>query len=221
MNALMTLPKAIAVMTDPCAQAMTTIDQLPAIALAASPLDLWDEMLDFCFRIGCGGMAFFDLAERSGPPVLVKTSFPVGSDLGRLRQALTNSHGAAVMLDEVTLAVPAFGPRGLEAALLVRLGHFEACLPDCAEALCAVFQLAYSRYRQMAPGHREDDISLSDREREIMQWVVRGKSNSVIGTILGISASTVDTYMRRIFRKLDVGDRTSAAMRAVALGAIG
>ncbi len=52
-----------------------------------------------------------------------------------------------------------------------------------------------------------------------MLWVTRGKSNSVIGSILGISASTVDTYMRRIFRKLDVTDRTSAAMRAIAIAA--
>ena len=93
-------------------------------------------------------------------------------------------------------------------------------LPEWTGQLAVAFQLAYSRYRQLEPKNHGADVGLSEREREIMLWVTRGKSNSVIGSILGISASTVDTYMRRIFRKLDVADRTSAAMRAVAIGAI-
>ena len=59
---------------------------------------------------------------------------------------------------------------------------------------------------------------LSAREKEVIHWVARGKSNSVIGDILGCSAHTVDTHLRRIFAKLDVSDRISAAVRAVALG---
>lgn len=59
---------------------------------------------------------------------------------------------------------------------------------------------------------------LSARENEVIHWVARGKSNSVIGDILGCSAHTVDTHLRRIFAKLEVSDRISAAVRAVALG---
>ncbi len=36
----------------------------------------------------------------------------------------------------------------------------------------------------------------------------------------GISVHTVDTIVRRIFRKLDVADRTSAALKGVAYGLI-
>jgi DNA-binding CsgD family transcriptional regulator len=220
MNAHFIPRLAKAAKPDPCIAMRMTVDQLPAIVTAPSPLDLWDEMFDFCSRLGCRGMAFFDIAERSGPPVLVKSSYAVELDVAGLRRELAASTEMALRLDALTLAVPTYGPRGLEGALLVRHGSRDDCLPDCTESLCAVAQLAYSRYRQMQPIVREEDVPLSEREREIMQWVVRGKSNSVIGTILGISASTVDTYMRRIFRKLDVGDRTSAAMRAVALGAV-
>ncbi|MBO9669960.1 MAG: autoinducer binding domain-containing protein [Sphingobium sp.] len=64
------------------------------------------------------------------------------------------------------------------------------------------------------------DRQLSSREKEILDWVARGKSNTVIADILEISPGTVDTYMRRIYEKLEVSDRTSAAVKGVGLGLI-
>ena len=61
---------------------------------------------------------------------------------------------------------------------------------------------------------------LSARELEILDWVARGKSNSVIADILSLSGATVDTYLRRIYDNLDVSDRTSAAVRGVGMGLI-
>ena len=51
-------------------------------------------------------------------------------------------------------------------------------------------------------------------------WVAKGKSNSVIADIIGISPNTVDTYLRRIFEKLEVSDRVTAALRGLAIGLI-
>jgi LuxR family transcriptional regulator/LuxR family quorum-sensing system transcriptional regulator CciR len=51
-------------------------------------------------------------------------------------------------------------------------------------------------------------------------WLARGKSKSVTADILEISPHTVDTTVRRIFRKLGVSDRTSAVMKAVNSGVI-
>lgn len=62
---------------------------------------------------------------------------------------------------------------------------------------------------------------LSERETEILKWVANGKSNSVISEILGISTGTVDTYLRRVFQKLEVADRTMAAVKGISLGLIG
>ena len=50
--------------------------------------------------------------------------------------------------------------------------------------------------------------------------MAQGKSNGVIADILSISPGTVDTYLRRIFEKLDVTDRTSAAVKGVSMGLI-
>ncbi|MEM6587551.1 MAG: LuxR family transcriptional regulator [Pseudomonadota bacterium] len=62
--------------------------------------------------------------------------------------------------------------------------------------------------------------ALTGREREILEWVAQGKSNSVIADIVGISSHTVDAHMRNIYRKLRVNDRTSAAVRGIGSGIV-
>lgn len=51
---------------------------------------------------------------------------------------------------------------------------------------------------------------LSDREREILQLLARGRQNKEIVTALGISPSTVATHIRRIYEKLQVHSRAEA-----------
>ena len=62
--------------------------------------------------------------------------------------------------------------------------------------------------------------ALSARELEVLGWLVHGKSNAEIATILGLSAHTVDTLVRRLYEKLDCNDRTTAAVMAVGAGLI-
>lgn len=64
------------------------------------------------------------------------------------------------------------------------------------------------------------DLSLSTREREVLTWIGRGKSNTDIATILSISGDTVATYMRRIYAKLQCHDRIGAVIKALRLGLI-
>lgn len=47
---------------------------------------------------------------------------------------------------------------------------------------------------------------LADREREVLQLVVEGKTSVEIGELIAISAKTVDTYRSRIMKKLGVKD---------------
>lgn len=62
--------------------------------------------------------------------------------------------------------------------------------------------------------------NLSSREQEVLELVATGKSNSVIATILSLSPHTIDSHMRSIYRKLDVVDRTSAAIRGIGRGLV-
>ncbi len=54
------------------------------------------------------------------------------------------------------------------------------------------------------------NYNLTAREAEILRWVALGKTNSEIGSILGISSFTVKNHVQRILKKLDVSNRTQA-----------
>ncbi|MCJ7566265.1 MAG: response regulator transcription factor [Anaerolineales bacterium] len=70
--------------------------------------------------------------------------------------------------------------------------------------------------------HLDGDIEaftpLSPREMEILQYVTRGMSNKEIASKLGISHQTVKNHMTAILHKLDVEDRTQAAVYALRHG---
>jgi len=59
---------------------------------------------------------------------------------------------------------------------------------------------------------------LSRREMDVLEWVVRGYSNKQIARELCIDETTVKTHLHRIFEKLDVRDRTQAAIFALQQG---
>jgi DNA-binding CsgD family transcriptional regulator len=58
-------------------------------------------------------------------------------------------------------------------------------------------------------------LGLSEREAEVLYWVAVGKSSPVISTILGIRHDTVRAHLKRIYAKLGVENRLSAALRAL------
>lgn len=60
--------------------------------------------------------------------------------------------------------------------------------------------------------------SLSPREMEIARLVAKGYVNKTIAGILDISCYTVDTYLRRVFAKLDVTSRSAMVARLSAEG---
>jgi DNA-binding NarL/FixJ family response regulator len=61
---------------------------------------------------------------------------------------------------------------------------------------------------------------LSDREIEVLRLVARGSSNREIASELVIAEGTVKNHLTNILAKLNVTDRTEAAMKARELGLI-
>ena len=62
--------------------------------------------------------------------------------------------------------------------------------------------------------------TITTREAEILQWVHEGKTNQNIADTLHISALTVKNHVQSILRKLDVQNRSHAAVKAMNLGLI-
>jgi DNA-binding NarL/FixJ family response regulator len=67
---------------------------------------------------------------------------------------------------------------------------------------------------------RIPNSELSAREREVLELIVRGKSNKEIATDLGITESTVKCHVSVILMRLNVADRTQAVVTALQRGLI-
>lgn len=115
------------------------------------------------------------------------------------------------------IGVACYGPQG-------RNGFLGVAWPGDSEPPTRVIQWvnnvgqsSFQRYCQLV---RKEDLvpALSNRELEVLSWMCEGKSNSVIAQILNISRSSVDMYVRRLFTKLAVTDRTAACIRGFTLG---
>lgn len=68
------------------------------------------------------------------------------------------------------------------------------------------------------PGHPPADLTLSDREVEVLQHIAAGLPNKGIAHQLGISEHTVKFHVGTILTKLDAASRTEAVAIAVRHG---
>ena len=86
--------------------------------------------------------------------------------------------------------------------------------------ITAILQAAHRKLETLERHGKPLRPRLGRREVEILHWIARGKTNAEIGTILGVSAATIATYLQRIFEKLKVTDRASAAAVAINFGIV-
>ncbi len=71
---------------------------------------------------------------------------------------------------------------------------------------------------RLAERRRRQD--LTSREIEVLQLLVKGRSNKEIASDLSIAEDTVKSHLKTLFAKLEVRDRTAAAIRAIRLGIV-
>ena len=115
------------------------------------------------------------------------------------------------------LSIPVFGPHLSNGCVSMTLAERGSRLTDEEMTVArSVSQALHIRFGEIELP--TSSVTLSERERETLVWAARGKSTRDIAEILNVSAHTVDTLLRRVYRKLDVHDRTSAAIKALSAG---
>lgn len=65
-----------------------------------------------------------------------------------------------------------------------------------------------------------DDIKLTEREMQVLQELVEGRSNKQIAAQLGMSVHTAKGHVEMILAKFEASDRTHAAVKAMRLGLV-
>ena len=68
------------------------------------------------------------------------------------------------------------------------------------------------------PAASMPNVSLTDRESEVLLRVAKGYTLPEIGVQLGLSRHTIADYVKQIYRKLNVSSRAEAALEAQRMG---
>lgn len=66
----------------------------------------------------------------------------------------------------------------------------------------------------------KDPRALTDRELAVLQELAHGRTTREVAAELHVSEETIKTYLKQIFRKLDVRDRTEAVAEAFRRGLV-
>jgi DNA-binding NarL/FixJ family response regulator len=125
-------------------------------------------------------------------------------------------------LDQYVYAALANGASGF---LLkdVTPGHLVSAvrLVRAGDALLApsITRRLVERYAAPNPGNRDLEV-LTNREREVLTLLARGRSNAELAADLQLSEATVKTHVTRILTKLGLRDRVQAVVLAYETGLV-
>jgi len=144
---------------------------------------------------GLGGVEATIAIRKEFPDarIIVLTTFDADEDIYRAIQAGAKSYLLKDVSDE-------------ELAGTIRAAHAGAAKlpPRVAERLA----------------ERRQRADLSSRELDVLQHLIKGRSNKEISSALFVSEDTVKAHLKTLFSKLNVRDRTEAAISAVRHGIV-
>lgn len=78
----------------------------------------------------------------------------------------------------------------------------------------------FQKTQASLPSQIGQPCNLSDREREVLYWLVQGASNEEVAKQLYISVATVKAHLTNIFLKLQVTSRTQAIVAAIKMNLV-
>jgi len=165
---------------------------------------------------------------------LVDLGLPDGSGVdvvARLRDAQPEAQSVVVTIHDddehlfPALQAGAFGyilkeqARELIIEQLQRISQGEPPLsPSIARRVMAYFT---EKARPRPHAGTLPNVSLTERETEVLLRVAKGYTLPEIGVQLGLSRHTIADYVKQIYRKLNVSSRAEAALEAQRLGLFG
>jgi DNA-binding NarL/FixJ family response regulator len=200
----------------------------------------WLEVLTRC-EVELGNHAAAARAAESARAWATECGLPLGGaladraearvalDAGEAETATELALASAAGAEEVGARVEAAFARALAGRALMDAGDADGAAAELERAAAAFDACGAERYRNQAErelgklgrrAHRRTAAgsgegsgvdSLTGRELEVAQLVVDRRTNPEIASELFLSVKTVETHMRNIFRKLDVGSRVEVA----------
>jgi two-component system response regulator DegU len=181
------------------------------------------------------GAAAIAMAQKTRPDVVVldvnlpdMTGIEVAAQIRRLCPgirilALTIHDDASYISEMIRAGVDGYMLKDAEPARLIsaikRVGAGESFFPTrLMEKVANRYHSISQEYGRIQTAATLEELQLTPREQEVLHCIVLGMSNKQIAAQLFISEKTVKNHITNLLRKLDVEDRTQAAVYAVTKG---
>jgi NarL family two-component system response regulator LiaR len=165
------------------------------------------------------------VATSAPDVILLDLVMPQGDGIGAIRRLLEVAPGVRVLVltsfadDAQIFAAMAAGAAGY----LLKDVDPQALadgIRDVHAGRPALDPSVASRLMRGGGRSRLTRDQLTPREQDVLRLVVEGLANKQIAQRLGIGEKTIKTHMSRVLAKLDVADRTQAAVLAIREGLV-
>lgn len=172
------------------------------------------------------GLQAISMAEALQPDILLLAMNMPGlgalEALPLIREKSSRTHVLILsgsLEDEFMSQALQLGAKGYLSKSLSRKDLIKAILATAAgeiwagrKVLAEVLESLYRKTQEMNLPLSEMQEALTDREQEVVRWVIQGMTNKEIAARLEISDKTVKTHVSNIFSKLKISRRLQLAL---------
>lgn len=149
------------------------------------------------------------VAARPGAVVIVAT---IHDDDTHVFPALRAGASGYILKSQPTAVV-------IQQLRRIELGE-PALSPSIALRVLRHFQAAPGAVVNAAPPEAEPLVKLTEREADVLRLIAKGYRAPEVAPLLGLTPSTVSSYVRDIYRKLGISSRAEATMEAARRGLV-
>lgn len=188
---------------------LVVVDDHPIVRDGLAGIFALEEDIDVVGQAGNGPEALAVVAERDPDLVLMDLRMPGGDGFAAIKQ-LRERGGRPRILVLTTYDTERDIRRAMAAGAD---GYLLKDLPR-DQLVAAVRELMNGSPRTHIDAPHGSQLSLTDRETEVLALVADGLTNRAVARKLGISEATVKTHLAHIYTKLGVLDRAAAVREA-------
>jgi DNA-binding NarL/FixJ family response regulator len=181
----------------------------------AGMLTIADDM-DLVDAVGDAETAVRRCAELEPDVVLMDLNLPGMPGVEGIRQIAAQPHPPAVLVltmvddDDTVGAALQVGARGY----LLKGAVQDEVLAAIRSVAAGGLVFAGGAAARVASGRQRYRQDLTEREAQVLALIADGRSNTEIARALDLSLKTVQNHVSHVLTKLQVRDRTQAALRA-------
>jgi len=188
---------------------LVVVDDHPIVRDGLAGIFALEKDIDVVGQAGSGPEALAVVAERDPDLVLMDLRMPGGDGFAAIRQLRERGGRPRV------LVLTAYDTeRDIRRAMAAGAdGYLLKDLPR-DQLVAAVRELMNGSPRTHINAPHGSQLSLTDRETDVLALVADGLTNRAVARKLGISEATVKTHLAHVYTKLGVLDRATAVREA-------